>query len=90
MEVEDVLSQTVKSILNRKKMLVDASNLPEDAKMSLRLELEMAENAFTNITLYEHLYWYQRKVTALEDAGYNVRHLLLTPDEVMKIVNETY
>jgi len=85
-----VLSQTVKSILNRKKMLVDASNLPEDAKMSLRLELEMAENAFTNATLYEHLYWYQRKVVALEDVGYNVRHLLLTPDEVGKIIDETY
>jgi len=90
LEVEGVLSQTVKGILNRKKMLVDASNLPEDAKMSLRLELEMAENAFANITLYEHLYWYQRKVVALEDVGYNVRHLLLTPDEVGKIIDETY
>jgi len=88
--VEDVLPQTVKDILNAKKTLVDISDLPDNVKTSLKLELEMAENAFTNITLYEHLYWYQRKVVALEDVGYNVRHLLLTPEEVMKIVDETY
>jgi len=90
LEVEDVLPQTVKDILNAKKTLVDISDLPDNVKTSLKLELEMAENAFTNITLYEHLYWYQRKVVALEDVGYNVRHLLLTPEEVMKIVDETY
>jgi len=38
------------------------SDLPDNVKTSLKLELEMAENAFTNITLYEHLYWYQRKM----------------------------
>ena len=85
-----MLPQTVKDILNAKKTLVDISDLPDNVKTSLKLELEMAENAFTNITLYEHLYWYQRKVVALEDVGYNVRHLLLTPEEVMKIVDETY
>jgi len=90
LEVEDVLPQAVKDILNAKKTLVDMSDLPDNVKTSLKLELEMAENAFTNITLYEHLYWYQRKIVALEDAGYNVRHLLLTPDEVGKIIDETY